>query len=314
MKASSKLILHHKDVSPYSEKIRLMLGYCNMPWLSVQAPLTPPRPSIDPIVGGYRRIPVAQLGADVFCDTRIIAAEIANIAGNSNLNPFNQVEDHKIWAEHIENRIFVVAISTMPLIGGAFALLSEVPLRLLASYIADKKHLFRNSSADYVSSIPNRKQGKLLWKKHLDQIEASLLAKYLGGDSPKYLDFCAVHAIWFRSKMETRPLFKGRPKLAKWYQRMINFAHGTKEEISPAKAIAIAKGALPRGVDSSMKKSHLIGKHVSIATTDVELGETKGVLVGESTERWIIERHSEATGLVHIHFPRETYQMTVLES
>ena len=73
------MILHHYPMSPFSEKIRLMFGYADMEWLSVISPESPPRPIVEPLVGGYRRIPVAQSGADIFCDSRLIADEIANL-------------------------------------------------------------------------------------------------------------------------------------------------------------------------------------------------------------------------------------------
>lgn len=60
------LILHHYDASPYAEKIRLMFGLTGTRWQSLIAPVQPPRPSVDPLTGGYRRIPVAQIGADIF--------------------------------------------------------------------------------------------------------------------------------------------------------------------------------------------------------------------------------------------------------
>jgi glutathione S-transferase len=35
-----------------------------------------PKPDLVPLTGGYRRIPVMQIGADVFCDSQVILAEI----------------------------------------------------------------------------------------------------------------------------------------------------------------------------------------------------------------------------------------------
>ena len=60
-------VLHHYEASPYAEKIRLMFGYTGLRWHSVISPPMPPRPNLDPLTGGYRRIPVAQKGADLFC-------------------------------------------------------------------------------------------------------------------------------------------------------------------------------------------------------------------------------------------------------
>src|ERR1700712_1833838 len=70
------LILHHYDVSPFSEKVRILLGIKGLAWRSVIQPIIMPKPELLPLTGGYRRIPVLQIGADVYCDSQVIMAEI----------------------------------------------------------------------------------------------------------------------------------------------------------------------------------------------------------------------------------------------
>jgi glutathione S-transferase len=70
----SELILHHYDVSPYAEKIRLAMGLKGLAWRSVHIPMVMPKPDLTALTGGYRLTPVLQVGADVYCDTRLIAA------------------------------------------------------------------------------------------------------------------------------------------------------------------------------------------------------------------------------------------------
>ncbi|CAF0793916.1 unnamed protein product [Adineta ricciae] len=65
---SEELILHHYESSPFGEKIRLALGLKNLHWRSVINSVVPPRPFLTPLTGGYRRIPVLQIGADIYCD------------------------------------------------------------------------------------------------------------------------------------------------------------------------------------------------------------------------------------------------------
>lgn len=69
----SEFILHHYVLSPFSTKIRAMLGQAGLDWRSAITREMPPRPVLEVLAGGYRKIPVAQIGADVFCDTRVIA-------------------------------------------------------------------------------------------------------------------------------------------------------------------------------------------------------------------------------------------------
>jgi glutathione S-transferase len=72
----TELILHHYDTSPFSEKPRVMFGLKGVAWRSVIQPVIMPKPHLVPLTGGYRRIPVMQAGADVYCDTKVILAEI----------------------------------------------------------------------------------------------------------------------------------------------------------------------------------------------------------------------------------------------
>ena len=68
-----ELILHHYATSPFSEKARAMLNARGLAWRSVIIPPIMPRPDTIPLTGGYRRTPVLQVGADVYCDTARIA-------------------------------------------------------------------------------------------------------------------------------------------------------------------------------------------------------------------------------------------------
>ena len=40
------LILHHFPASPFSEKIRLVLGFKGVPWKSVIVPMMLPKPDV----------------------------------------------------------------------------------------------------------------------------------------------------------------------------------------------------------------------------------------------------------------------------
>ena len=71
-----EIILHHYWTSPFSEKIRLVFGLKKLAWRSVEIPNMMPKPDLLPLTGGYRKTPVMQIGADIFCDTQIIIREL----------------------------------------------------------------------------------------------------------------------------------------------------------------------------------------------------------------------------------------------
>jgi glutathione S-transferase len=68
----SDLILHHYPDSPFSEKVRLILGAKKLAWKSVRIPVIMPKPDVLALTGGYRRTPLLQIGADIYCDTALI--------------------------------------------------------------------------------------------------------------------------------------------------------------------------------------------------------------------------------------------------
>jgi glutathione S-transferase len=70
------IILHHYEISPYSEKVRLGLGLKGLAWASVEIPVIMPKPDLTALTGGYRKTPVLQIGADIYCDSQLIMREL----------------------------------------------------------------------------------------------------------------------------------------------------------------------------------------------------------------------------------------------
>lgn len=72
----SELILHHYPTSPFAEKARLLLGFKGLSWRSVHISPVMPKPDLTALTGGYRKTPVLQIGADIYCDTALIARRL----------------------------------------------------------------------------------------------------------------------------------------------------------------------------------------------------------------------------------------------
>src|SRR3954451_3776218 len=73
---ADELLLHHHDASYYSEKARVLLGIKGLPWRSVIQPIISPKPEYVALTGAYQRVPVLQVGADVYCDSLLVMREI----------------------------------------------------------------------------------------------------------------------------------------------------------------------------------------------------------------------------------------------
>lgn len=70
------ILFHQYDSSPFSEKVRVCLGIKKLAWAAVDQPVIMPKPGLVALTGGYRRIPVMQIGADVYCDSQLIVREL----------------------------------------------------------------------------------------------------------------------------------------------------------------------------------------------------------------------------------------------
>ncbi|MEJ0044702.1 MAG: glutathione S-transferase N-terminal domain-containing protein [Rhizomicrobium sp.] len=98
---TDEIILHNYPNSPFSEKIRVAFGIKGLAWRSVIQPVIMPKPDLIPLTGGYRKIPVLQIGADIYCDTQIILRELERRFPTPSLSPQNKGAPYAIgfWAD-----------------------------------------------------------------------------------------------------------------------------------------------------------------------------------------------------------------------
>src|ERR1700687_2733100 len=95
------IILHHYDTSPYSEKVRLGFGLKGLAWASVELPQIMPKPNLTALTGGYRKTPVLQIGADIYCDSQLIMRELERRHPTPSFYPAGRGADGapRWWAE-----------------------------------------------------------------------------------------------------------------------------------------------------------------------------------------------------------------------
>lgn len=300
------MILHHYSLSPFSEKIRLMLGYAGVQWRGVISPEMPPRPNLDPLVGGYRRIPVAQDGADLYCDTRLISAEIARRAALPALDPANCVESGLGLSAGLEQDVFMACIASIPPRRVLTQLVRYLGFRNAFRFIRDRAAVARHAETRPMAP----KEAVAIFRRHLEELNQVLDSggPYLGGEAPCYLDFAAYHTLWFQHIVGKLPMPKGIPATVAWYNLMGELGHGTFHEISGAEAFAIARESEPAPVTPAQAAHPGVGQAASIGPDDYALDNTAGVLVGGDERRWILARESEF-GRIHVHFPKQGFRL-----
>jgi glutathione S-transferase len=82
-----RVILHNYPTSPFAEKITLIMGFKGMHWTSALIPLVMPKPDVVALTGGYRKTPILQVGADIYCDSALIADVIETLSPQPSLYP-----------------------------------------------------------------------------------------------------------------------------------------------------------------------------------------------------------------------------------
>lgn len=301
------LILHHFDHSPFSEKVRLVLGFKKLSWKSVKVPIMLPKPDVVALTGGYRRTPFLQIGADVYCDSALMLRVIDRLAPEPPLYPRTATGTQHVLAQWADGPLFWAAVPYTMQPAGVAYVFGETSPETLRALAADRAAM----TAGMRRATPVDAAAQLA--SYLGWIE-SLLAPgqaFLLGDAPCVADFAVAHSLWFiRLAPPVAGLLAPFGKLAGWYERVAGFGHGRSEPLSSGDAIAIAAGAgghAATGVAPGL--GFEAGAQVTVSATDYAADLVPGTLVGLSTDEVVIERRDERAGTVHVHFPRIGYQI-----
>ena len=107
------IILHHYAASPFAEKVRIALGLKQAAWKSVDIPNVMPKPDLMPLTGGYRKTPVMQIGADIYCDTQLIMLELDRRLPAPGLLPKGREGEARAITMWIDRNIFGPAVGVV---------------------------------------------------------------------------------------------------------------------------------------------------------------------------------------------------------
>lgn len=298
---SPQIILHHYDTSPFSEKPRLLLGLRGLAWRSVIQPTIMPKPDLVPLTGGYRRAPVMQIGADVYCDSQVILAEIDRLTGAGGAN------DGVGWAVNLwADRLFFQASVAV-----IFGELGETVPRV---FIEDRERLMGRPfdvAQMKAAAAPMRAQ----WRSQAGWIETALStgSPFLQGDTPGIADIAAYMNVWFMTTFTPdigALLLEGFDRLGAWRERVKGIGHGERTEMTTAEALAAAQNAEPAesvAHDPADPLGMAPGAEVTVAADDYGRDPIAGRLVAANRERVVIAREEKDLGRLNVHFPRVGY-------
>lgn len=301
----SNLILHHYPMSPFSEKIRAMLGYSQLAWQSALTREMPARPTVAALAGGYRRIPVAQIGADIFCDSKSIAAEIAALSGKPALVLEQCDETIREYVRHVEQDIFMASILAASTMAFGRKIRASMSTMDILRFVWDRVNIGRKATV----KSPGMRNPRQKLLEHLRIMETMLAQDFLFGAQPNHADFSTYLCLWFVRDMGESPLINDFPKTLDWMNRIKAFGQGSRSEIDGELALEIARKSAPRKIPAEHQADASIGKPVSISPSDYAQDPTTGILVGVTSTQWILAREQANVGTLHVHFPKTGFRL-----
>lgn len=182
----TEIILHHFDPSPFAEKARLAMGIKKLSWHSVQIPMIMPKPLLMPLTGGYRKTPIMQIDAEIYCDSNLILQELDQRTPEPGLYP-----------QHLRGLSTALASwSDVSFFQPGAALSMAINEDLPEPLVADRKEFFKFMDFDTMSDeIPHLHTQFLA---QLDLLEQQLESgsAFLTGAEPNAIDILGYFPLW----------------------------------------------------------------------------------------------------------------------
>ena len=312
MAGPQSIILHHYERSPFSEKIRLVLRMKNLGWASVEIPNIMPKPLLVPLTGGYRKTPVMQIGADIFCDT----AMILKVLEERFPIPGIELPGHEGLANMVgawtDGKWFQTSVGV---IFGALG--DKVP----EAFKKDREALSGRpfDTAAMAAALPMLKdqwRAQLCWvEERLEGGQGAGGGQWIVGMKPGLVDAHVHMNPWFMEQNLPDFLescFKDTPRTRDWYQRMKEIEGQDPEVITGEDALDIALHAAPRlkaaKTDGELQAFEP-GEKVAVAPDDYGRDWVEGEIVIATADRIILHRHDEHAETLNIHFPRTGFMV-----
>ncbi|NBS46074.1 MAG: glutathione S-transferase family protein [Betaproteobacteria bacterium] len=299
----SEPILHHYEFSTFSQKVRTALGLKGLRWQSVDIPGLPPRPLLSPLTGGYRRAPVMQIGADIYCDTNLILPTLDRLFPNApRLYPRGSEGVAQGLGFAWERQMWI------PTIG---VLVHYIGEHIPPEFIKDRKEGYLMIDMSKAAMAPQFDEHVQFVRAQYGWLRKAVAARpFLLGDAPSAADLACWQTTCLLRKNcppEVDALL-GLAPLAAWYDRVAALGQGTPTVMTSEAAFEVAATSEPAPVthlDPNGDPGGLkAGQTVVITPDDNARVPVTGRLVAAGDDEIIVHLQDPKAGALHVHFPR----------
>lgn len=304
---SQDIFLHHYTSSPFAEKIRAILGYKQMAWKSVHQPMIMPKADLQALTGGYRRIPVLQIGNQIVCDTPLICDVLEHLQPSPTLFPAGLKGLARTVAQWADSQLFTVAMAYNFQPAGAAHVFAGQPPENLKIFVSDRQAMRAGASRMHPAD------SAAAYKSYLRRISTMLEGQpYLLGAVPSVADFAVYNPLWFTRHVATpvAGILAATPAVLAWMDRITAFGQGSFVKSSATESIVACAESVRVsslfGTEEVFQDEHgiALGDEVSISAESFGTEPSTGQLIAATRTRYSIRRKDERAGEVIVHFPR----------
>ena len=312
-KLMSDIFLHHYPLSPFAEKIRLILGYKGLAWKSVIIPNILPKPDVVALTGGYRKTPLLQVGSDIYCDTSLICDVLEHLHPTPGLYPA-QKGLARILSQWADEKLFWAAMGynfQPKAMAGMFGqgLPPEKQQAVSKAFAEDRAKMRLGQPRIALGDATSA------YKSYLRRINNMLNGQdFLLCNAPTVADFSVYHPLWFtrRQTPMLASIFDATPSVLAWMDRMEAIGHGRMSESNAAESLAAcANASFAESLFSQefFQDDHgiALGSEVTIAADNFGPETSQGALISATRTHYTIRRTDARAGVVQVHFPRVGY-------
>lgn len=276
----------------------------------MEIPRIPPKPDVVALTGGYRRTPVMQIGADVYCDSLGIIQELERRYTDISLLD----KEHGVmqWglSRWTDSELFEHAIRIV--LGSQIDALDE-------DFLKDRARLYFGPNWTKASIAEGVEFSLTQMRSSLNWMNESLRQNgpYLNGQKPTVADAFCYYICWFvRGRYAQGPaMLDNFECLPDWEKRIESAGHGHHENLESSQALQIANDATPtslEGMNPLSEAEGLLGKKVAVVpANDGGDPEVSGVLKLLSNDKLVLQRTHERVGIVNVHFPVTGYRFSI---
>jgi glutathione S-transferase len=264
-----------------------------------------PKPQLTALTGGYRKTPVLQIGADIYCDTRLIATELEARFPRPTLFPRGHRGLSMALAAWSDRGFFEP---------GAGLSMGLNKRGLPETVINDRKAFFNFMDFDALEQEIPHLTTQFRAQAHLVEQQLADGRNFMWGDTAGLADIHAYFPVWMaRGNVPTaQEIFAPYVGMQAWESRMRSLGHGTPTPMSAEEALAVSRQATATrggGVDPADALGLKEGERVSVVPDDYGKDPVAGELVTLSLHEVAVRRSNPNIGTVLVHFPRIGYRI-----